>query len=178
MRDAQISLATMQVVSKFGLKKTTMADIADAAGISRQTLYNAYPNKEAVIQAATKFVILQDLEDVKAAWADTTSLAQKLDVFFQHGPIAWYERINAMPDAAELLEGISKLAEPALEEAHKDWIAALEHQLAQDMDANKANGLADFVFATAKNAKYSAKDRDHLLAHLAILKDMVLKTYL
>ncbi len=178
MRDEQISLATMRVVSKFGMKKTTMADIADEAGISRQTLYNAYPNKEAVIQAATKFVLLRDLENVKTAWADASTIAEKLDIYFQLGPVSWYESISALPDAAEILEGMSAMVEPAMEEAHEAWIAALAGLFQEKLAAEKAKDLADFVFVTAKNAKFSAKSREQLMGRLALLKEMVLTTYL
>ena len=178
MRDEAISLATMKVVSRFGLKKTTMADIADEAQISRQTLYNAYSSKEAVLQASVKFFMLRDLEKVKNAWAEADGFEQRLDSYFTLGPVAWFDSIQAMPDLAELLEGISKLIEPAMQEAHAAWIEALADLLKDHMPPEKAFDLADFIFVSAKNAKYSAKDRDQLIARLALLKEMVVSTYL
>ena len=178
MRDEAISLATMKVVSRFGLKKTTMADIADEAQISRQTLYNAYPSKEAVLQASVKFLMLNDLEKVKAEWMEATRFDEKLDSYFCLGPVAWFDSIQAMPDAAELLEGISKLIEPALDEAHRAWIDALAELLREHLEPSKAHELADFIFISAKNAKYSAKDRDQLVSRLALLREMVVSTYL
>ena len=53
-RDAKVSVlleAAREVVMRFGYRKTTLEDIADAAGVSRATLYYYFPNKEEVFRA-------------------------------------------------------------------------------------------------------------------------------
>ncbi len=53
-RDAKVSAlleAAREVVMRFGYRKTTLEDIADAAGVSRATLYYYFPNKEEVFRA-------------------------------------------------------------------------------------------------------------------------------
>ena len=54
-KDILIAQAAMQQLSKFGLRKTTMQDVADAAEISRQTLYNRVPNKDALLRLVARF---------------------------------------------------------------------------------------------------------------------------
>lgn len=44
--------AAARCVHRFGVAKTSLADIAAEAGCSRQTVYNHFPNAEAVIAAA------------------------------------------------------------------------------------------------------------------------------
>jgi len=178
MRTADISKAVFKTVGKYGLQKTTMSDIANAAGISRQTLYNTYSNKEEILRAAVKFFMDQDLQAVKDAWADMATLPDKLDVYFEKGPINWYDQIQEMPDAADLMEGISEVVEPALKEADTDWIHTLALLFSEYMESAKANEVADFVFVSSKNAKYSAKTRDQLINRLALLKEMVVSTFL
>jgi len=51
-RDTRILTAAIAVLSRYGLRRTTMGDIAEAADISRQTLYAAYAGKDEVILAA------------------------------------------------------------------------------------------------------------------------------
>lgn len=171
-------MATMTAVGQYGLQKTTMSDIAKAAGISRQTLYNAYPNKEEVLQAAVKHFMEHDLQNVRDAWEAMDGFEAKLDAYFKFGPIHWYDSIQDMPNSSELMEGISKIVEPTLRDAHNDWVDLLAELLSGTMDSTQAQEVADFVFLSAKNAKYSASDREQLLRRLALLKEMVVKTYL
>jgi AcrR family transcriptional regulator len=47
------------LIDRFGMDKTTMQEIADAAGISVGTLYNEFRNKDALIDALTDRIELQ-----------------------------------------------------------------------------------------------------------------------
>lgn len=167
----------MAAVGQYGLKKTTMSDIAKAAGISRQSLYNAYPNKEEVLRASVMYLVGCDLQNVKDAWEKTDQFEEKLDAYFKFGPVHWFDTIQEMPNTSELMEGISIIVEPALRDAHNNWIELLAELFCEVMDQGQAKDVADFVFLSAKNSKYSALDRDHLLRRLAVLKDMILKSY-
>jgi AcrR family transcriptional regulator len=51
-RQKQVAAAAGRVFLAQGFTRTTMGDIAAAAGLSRQGLYLAFPNKEAVFTAA------------------------------------------------------------------------------------------------------------------------------
>jgi TetR/AcrR family transcriptional regulator, regulator of autoinduction and epiphytic fitness len=48
MNDAQIAHEILTVFAQYGFKKTSMEDIAHAAGLSRQSIYNRFGSKEAV----------------------------------------------------------------------------------------------------------------------------------
>lgn len=167
----------MVVVGKYGLQKTTMSDIAKEAGLSRQTLYNAYQTKDDVLRAAVSHYMARDLEEIQVLWQQQNDLEVKLDTFFEIGPLRWYDQIQNMPHATELLETFDSSLEPALNEAYVYWIAALEKLFCEHMNKDEAGDVADLVFVSAKNAKYRAKDRDQLLNRLALLRNMVVTTY-
>ncbi len=59
---SRVMAAAVRCVLRWGVPKTGLADIASEAGCSRQTVYNHFPNAEAVIQAA--------LLDASYAFAD------------------------------------------------------------------------------------------------------------
>lgn len=177
MGDKDIAKAAVTVVAQYGLQKVTMSDIAKAAGISRQSLYNAFPNKEEVLRASVRCFMAEDLQQVTLAWQELGSIDEKLEAYFKFGPVNWYDQIQQFPNASELMEGINLVVEPALQEAHQDWIALLADLLKEKLGEAQAAQVADFVFLSAKNAKYSAADRDQLLARLQVLKEMVVGTY-
>ena len=51
--------AARTVFEQYGARRANVEDVARAAGVSRSTLYRAYPNKEAILEA----VLLQQLDE-------------------------------------------------------------------------------------------------------------------
>ena len=60
----------LRVFAQYGFRKSSMRDLADAMGISRQALYNRYGSKEAVFAWATKTLIEQSVAATLAALED------------------------------------------------------------------------------------------------------------
>lgn len=52
--EARIIGATLQLIGEQGLSSVTMSAIAAAAGVSRQTLYNHYPDAGTIVAAAAQ----------------------------------------------------------------------------------------------------------------------------
>ena len=48
-RACRIAAAGYGVISQYGIRRATMNDVATAAGVSRQTIYNVFPNREALL---------------------------------------------------------------------------------------------------------------------------------
>lgn len=51
-RSRQIIEAARRTMADFGVRRVTVGDVATAAGLSRQTLYEYFPSKQALVQAA------------------------------------------------------------------------------------------------------------------------------
>lgn len=52
MKDSAVFQSVLGVFAHYGLRKTSMSDLAAAANISRQTLYNRFGTKDAVLEWA------------------------------------------------------------------------------------------------------------------------------
>ena len=52
VRQEEIIAAAMTLIGKYGVQGTTVSRIAQAAGIARGALYQHFPNREAVLEAA------------------------------------------------------------------------------------------------------------------------------
>lgn len=172
--------SAMDVFFRYGMRKTTMGDIASAAGVSRQTLYSLYNNKEDVFAAVIRLGGEQSIAATRAAFDKADTLEQQIDAYFDHGPIAVYDLVNQMPDAAEIADGYGG-------EAGKEaWrkVCAKKSELLATLFAPYADklaeqgqtieGYAEFVEAASAHLKHTARDRDHLITLLGSLRASVL----
>ena len=66
-RRAQLLEAARDVLLRFGYRKATLEDIAREAGVSRATVYNYFPNKEAVYKGILAKEIARLKRDVAAS---------------------------------------------------------------------------------------------------------------
>jgi AcrR family transcriptional regulator len=177
-RDHRLIDAARQVFVRYGVGKSTMADIAREAGVSRQTLYNVYAGKDELLRATVRMTIADGMREVEAAWADCATFDAHLEVFFRLGPLAWYDFAQTSPEAAELMEGIHKIAAEELADAGRIWSARFETLIRAHVPPGHpaqamATELADFIFATSANAKYGAETRKVLESRLSLLKASV-----
>ena len=162
---------------RYGYAKTTMGDIAEEAGIARQTLYNAYANKDEILRVVVRDVGQATLNKVEEAWGTADSFSEKLTQFHELVPIMWYEEIRKAPDWAELLEGVHKAAAEVVCVLDADWVAALERVMRDHAPARSAeeiSEMAEFFYVTSLNAKHGVTDTDHLRRVLATVRKATL----
>jgi AcrR family transcriptional regulator len=177
--DNHIIIKAIEVISRQGVKKTTMADIAEADGVSRQTLYNKYANKDEVLRGATRFGSEIGLSQLLGLWGEDKPMSAKIDDFLNVGPIGWYDMVMSAPDSADLIEGVNAAASEELAQCAMDWVVELT-ALFTPYEATLKNAgldaaqLADFTYNSSKTAKETAINRTQLLQRLATLKASVL----
>lgn len=178
-RDRKLIEAARQVFARYGVAKTTMADIAREAGVARQTLYNAYAGKDEVLRAAVRLSMAETDAAVQDAWATCDGLEAHLDAFFRLVPLGWYDFARTSPEAAELLEGVHRVAAEELAEAARDWAARFTALLERNLPEGhpvrpQVAVLGDFIYASSINAKYGVDSRKALEDRLEMLKASVL----
>ena len=79
-RDAAILRAAKTIFIRFGVAKTTMTDIAVEAGVSRQTVYNAFPGKPELLRATTRLANLDAQDEMRAAWSEANARGEGVAV--------------------------------------------------------------------------------------------------
>ncbi len=174
-RNSKILDAAKALFSRYGPVKTTMNDIAREAGVARQTLYNAYPNKDEVLRAVLRQSVEEMHGQVLADWGRANGLAEKLDIYFEAGPLTWYDLAQSSPEMAELFDGLHKIAKLEMDQAAALWVQAFQEMLADEgVPEGQRLGLADYICSTSGNAKYNAKSRETVVTRLALLKSSVL----
>lgn len=179
-RTKSILEAAQTVFAKYGVAKTTMSDIAQAAGVARQTVYNAFATKNDILREALRVEIENTISMVSDAWQRCDTLGARIQVFHDLGPLRWYEAIQSYPDLAELYEGLHVVAADELARGKTAWEQLFRemfeaHGIACKDPSISTAALADFMYYSAKNAKYEADGMDGLKQRLYMSKVALLQ---
>lgn len=162
-RRAAILDAAAAVFLRYGFKKTSMDDLARAAGLSRQGLYLHYKTKEELFKAAVQRLLDTLRAAARAALAgDDDAIAARLLAAFEamHGHAIGQPGSEHMP---ELLATTLQILGPVFPEMEAAFVADLARAL-------RSAGVA----ARWKDAGVSAKDlAEHLYAASAGVKHRV-----
>ena len=167
--------AAAAMFGRYGYSKTTMGDIAAEAGVSRQTVYNAFPGKEEILRAAVRKYGQTAQHEVVARWADAADFVEKIDLFHTHVPLKWFELMQASPAWADLMEGMHIAAAEEVRDIDHNWRIVLTEiftaELRRMMQGTRpAEDIVDFFYNASVNAKHGARDLDHLRRRLATIK--------
>lgn len=177
--EEKIIQAAIQTFVRYGAKKTTMADIAEAAEVSRQTVYSAFSNKEGMIVASIRYITARNLAAVRARLETCRTLGERLDAYFAETIVKSFELLQEATDAEDLVSGHIKAGREAIQESHKKHEALVTGLLAPHAKAIEASGetvpgYARFIVTVAMGFKYAAETRDDLDALLTSLTTSVL----
>ena len=122
--------AALPVFVRYGFRKTSMADIARAAGISRAALYLSFGSKEELFRAGSARAHARTMRNVEAALAGTGDVFSRIEAAiaaFQRDLIA---PLSASDSAAELFDTNMTLAKDITLAARARLVAQLAQALA------------------------------------------------
>ncbi|MEM9332250.1 MAG: TetR/AcrR family transcriptional regulator [Pseudomonadota bacterium] len=180
-RQKTILQAATGVFSKYGFKRATMNDIAAEAGVARQTLYNTFNNKEAILKAIIEAYVEDTCVSFKAHLASGHSLEDGLELAFDHFARKPYELIHRTSHGGEIMEAFETAAGEEMAASRQRFSDAMVTLLTPHVDEDapdtlSVDRLADFVVHTAMGHKAKAASQDHLEQLLSTLKTVILKS--
>ncbi len=158
----QILDAALPVFVRYGFRKTTMADIARAAGISRASLYLSFSSKEDVFRAGSARAHRQTMAEVEVALKAQVSVFDRIEAAvttFQRGLIV---PLGASADARELFEINMALAADITLETRQRFLDLISLALREAADKGEINlgavdtepaNLAGIIFAAMSGIK-------------------------
>ena len=178
-RDENIINAAIQVFMRYGIRRTTMNDIASEAGLVRQTLYTAYSSKDEVLCAAIRYFADQSLSAIRKGWEGAENLGEKLDIYFEHAIIASFAIVRSSPDADDMISGYNAAGKAEIARAQERKKAAIAEILDPHESGIRDAGLsvdqlADYIQSASMGVRNSARTELHLRSLLAALKTTVL----
>lgn len=176
----EILEAAIRVFVRYGVQRSSMSDIANEANVARQTLYNAFDNKDEVLRATIRLFSERSLERIEAELSEDQGLDDQLAVIFEHSVVAPYKNLLESPNAADFIEGFNQAAKEEVEQQEERNRQVIERVLRPYQSQLKRHALStkqlsDFVQRSSSAAKHSATDLKHLRTLLTTLTKLVMQ---
>jgi AcrR family transcriptional regulator len=157
--------AALLVFARFGFRKTSMDEVARAAGVSRQGLYLNFATKEDLFRASVEHALAGQLRAARMALADE---ARPIDERLVTALDEWLGRhVGVMgPDASDLIETSGDLTAAIMSDHAEQFELAVATAIANSVlkDAYVRAGvspqqLARTLHATARGFKHDSRSR-------------------
>lgn len=145
-RIEEILRASIPLFAARGYRKTSMANIADAAGVSRPALYQYFTDRADLFAAAFRLLLDESTDAALEALAAPVPLADQLDGYLQRLSGDGYARLAATEFGDELLEARHQFAADAAANAMKRAHNGLRtHLKATPCDQRTRNGTFELL---------------------------------
>lgn len=161
----------LDVFVRYGYRKTSMDDVASAAGISRQTIYLHFRSKEALFRAGTEYLFDGALHVVEAALESGEPIEDALVSAFDAWHGRFVETFLRSPHIGEIMEASNSLAEDAVhakEARFVELVASAVERAGFDLTAVglSAAEAASLLNATSCGYKHAVSSRDEYVNNM------------
>ncbi|HCS18290.1 MAG TPA: hypothetical protein DIW45_11480 [Erythrobacter sp.] len=184
-RACNIAAAGYAVISQYGVRRATMNDIAEAAGVSRQTVYNIFPNREALLVGVVRYHFDSKWQAIREACPISDARRDRFQQFMDKMVLESWESMQAMPHADELELELATTIREELAEIHVEAKRnlcefLLPYEAALERRAITPRGLGEMLQHAIMGMKLSTTTRteiesvvDTMLSCLMALTDPV-----
>jgi AcrR family transcriptional regulator len=152
--------------TQYGYTKTTLEDVAKAAGINKASLYHYFKSKEELFLQVLLQVSQQGIDDLIAKTSRLKSAEKQLISYFT-GRLHFYlqvVRLNSLSKETLLtLQALFDSVYKPVKEKETAYVAALLGEMMEGLTKKQALGFAQLLFNTADAIKHSAVFTGQLL---------------
>ena len=136
-KQGTILKAAFDVFSSYGFKRTSMDDIAKAAGVSRPALYQSFANKGEIFRA----ILSTFFTGVESAWdsiiAAEHSVVTRLAMIFDVGIVQPHAMMEQMPHGEEIIGLKNEIAEDMFDAFNQRLNAAFIEVIKSDLSQDQ-----------------------------------------
>lgn len=158
--------------SAYGFARTSMADIASGAGMSRPALYQYYANKEEIFREMLGRILDEAADRAIAALETDGPLVAQLDGFLQRWTGDLLEQLRSTEHGADLIEAKTGHAKPVADVVHKRVHDALHVHL-RTQAPDRAETLTEMVLLSPIGLKADNPSMAKLRRRLTALAEAV-----
>jgi AcrR family transcriptional regulator len=135
---------------RFGFERSSIADIAAGAGVSRTALYHYFPGKEEVLRAVVDELHAKTLQDAVAALERSQTLDAALEGLLEAKFGQTLAVVAGSPHGMELMDATNRLTGTATRAADDAFQALVVKALVRHGHPKEAKAVADTLVAAAK----------------------------
>ncbi len=172
-KTAAVESATL-VFLRYGYARTTMAELAAAAELSRPTLYELFPGKDDLFAAVIENLSQQTIQRYRDMLPRLETLRTKLHRFCGDWATHGLKLIERHPDAKDLFD----LRVPAVRQMYEDFILFLVEVVSNEDDPTKVpveKVMRNLVFSLC-GLKYAARNIKHMETLVELQVEVFLAT--
>lgn len=129
-KQTKVLEAALVAFSRYGFRRTSMADIAKGAGISRPALYLLFCDKKDIFRSLARQLLERTLQAAEAALAGGGTIRERLTAAFAAKNLEMYRLIHGSPHGAELLDVNAEIAGDITRPAEERFQAMLTAAIA------------------------------------------------
>jgi AcrR family transcriptional regulator len=152
-KEEKVLTAARDVFMRYGFKRATMSDLADAAQMSRPALYLIFSSKEEVLRSLVTQIFNELLREIREGLSKHEGVADQLTFTFEVWCVRSFEMIQASPDAKDILESGYEFAAEITLQAFSDFENILSNVLRPIMSFQTEKNLSSdqlaHILATA-----------------------------
>ncbi len=160
-----------------GFRATTIEALAEAAAISKVTMYSYFRDKDAVFAAVAERLTARLLDAVTLALGQKASMAERIAGALNAKHMMIFDLVRSSPFSSELFHAKSMHVDTVFKQLDANIIALLSQTLLeQNFRSHDPRELAQLMFAAANGIATGAHDKEQCTRHInqmvtAILKD-------
>jgi AcrR family transcriptional regulator len=117
----KVLTAARDVFLRYGYKRVTMNDIAEAAGISRPALYLVFESKEEIFKSVYEHFVRETLLEIESKISPLKTPEEKLRAAFELWTVRPFEIMRTSSEAAELLESTFGFAQDSVSQGYRSF---------------------------------------------------------
>ena len=155
-KKSKVLVAARDVFLRYGYKRVSMNDIAEAAGISRPALYILFKNKEQIFSGVFLRWVEETVAVIEKGMAALTAPEEKIEYAFEIWTVAPFAMVVKSPEARELIECSFTFAQDSLNQGYKKFesvILPVVTKLAETHPARKHMSPETIVHVLASAAR-------------------------
>lgn len=160
----------MDQFARHGFAKTSMSDIASAAGISRTSLYKHFSTKEEVFQALSQRINANVFEAVMTALKQPGTSEQRLSNVI-HARVSWvYDLLHASEFGRELINEKNRICGGDAISANDRFQSVVQDILTgESKELLNAAQLAQLLIQSVNGILEQAKTKDEAQSNVELL---------
>lgn len=118
--------AAKKIFLRFGFRRATMGEIAEAVDMSRPALYLVFPSKEEILKAVISAESQVALQEIQQNLPNIETEKERLMFAFEVWSVRPFEMVQSFPDTRDLLESSYTVAGEVVTEAFAEFEKIVE----------------------------------------------------